>query len=79
MELHTLGPPHQVWRRWVLLAAGHAAAQRAGFEIRLSDGCGLLEDGAAWLRMRRLVGNRAVIWGHHHDLALDSRFPRRPA
>lgn len=66
MDLRDLGTATRLWRRWVLLAAGHAALDRPGFEIRRSDGCGHLEDGrGAWLRMRRLGGHRAVIWGHH--------------
>jgi hypothetical protein len=53
----------------VLLAAGHAALGRPGCEIRRSDGCGQLQDDrGGWVRMRRLGGNRAIVWSHHPDL-----------
>ncbi|WP_147455958.1 hypothetical protein [Nocardioides mangrovicus] len=70
-----LGTPAQLWRRWLLLAAGHAAAGSDGVEIR-ADGSGRLrtQDGAGWLRMRRLAGNRAVLWAHHPCLAAGSGF-----
>jgi hypothetical protein len=74
VNLGDLGTPAQLWRRWVLMSAGHAALELPGFEIRRSDGCAHLEDGSAWLRMRRLAGNRAVIWGHHPDVPPDQEF-----
>ncbi|WP_188780626.1 hypothetical protein [Marmoricola endophyticus] len=75
MDLGTLGPPATLWRRWTLLAADHAARGEPGAEVRRSDGCAHLDgpDGA-WLRMRRLVGDRAVLWGHHPGLVSDARF-----
>ena len=72
MDLQELGAPAALWRRWVLLAAGRAALGARGCEIRRHDSCAHLGDGAAWLRMRRLGGNRAVLWGHHPDLKPDS-------
>lgn len=72
MDLRELGTPGQLWRRWVLLAAGHAALGSHRCEIRRTDGCGHLQDDAGgWVRMRRLGGNRAIIWGHHPGLAVD--------
>ncbi|MGI9156167.1 MAG: hypothetical protein ACR2FG_05960 [Marmoricola sp.] len=73
MHLVGLGSPAQLWRRWVLLAAGHAALGRPGCEIQRHDGCGHLEDDAGrWLRMRRLAGNRAILWGHDPDDAVSA-------
>ncbi len=75
MDLQDLGTPAALWRRWVLLAAGRAALGERGCEIRRQDSCAHLDDGAdAWLRMRRLGGNRAVVWGHHPRLRPDERF-----
>lgn len=72
MDLRELGTPGQLWRRWVLLAAGFAALGRTGCEIRRTDGCGsLMDEQGSWVRMRRLAGNRAIIWGHHPGLAVD--------
>ena len=75
MELSALGPPATVWQRWTLVAAGEAARGGDGAEIRRVDGCAHLAgpDGA-WLRMRRMVGDRAVLWGHHPGLPSDARF-----
>lgn len=71
LELRGLGSPAQLWRRWVLLAAGHAALGQPGCEIRRTDGCGHLEDDAGrWMRMRRLAGNRAILWGHEPGLEI---------
>ncbi|MCW2758214.1 MAG: hypothetical protein JWO46_1960 [Nocardioidaceae bacterium] len=72
--LRDLGTPGQLWTRWVLMAAGNAARESRAVEIRRGDGCAHVEDGEAWLRMRRLGGNRVVIWGHHPDVAVDASF-----
>jgi len=71
VNLQELGAPAALWRRWVLLAAGRAALGDHTCEIRRQDSCAHLGEGAAWLRMRRLAGNRAVLWGHHPDLKPD--------
>jgi hypothetical protein len=74
VELRDFGTPGQLWTRWVLMAAGNAARESRAVEIRRGDGCAHVEDGEAWLRMRRLGGNRVVIWGHHPDIEVDGTF-----
>jgi hypothetical protein len=72
VDLQDLGTPGQLWHRWVLLAAGHAALGRPRCEIRRTDGCGHVQDDhGSWLRMRRLAGNRAILWGHDPDVPVD--------
>lgn len=68
MNPRQLGPAADLWQRWVLLAAGHAALSRPGCEIHRSDGQASLGDADGWLRMRWLGGHRAVLWGGHPGL-----------
>lgn len=67
-------PADQLWRQWVLLAAGHEALRRTGCRL-LADSSGatlaeLYDDGGRWLRMRRVGSDRAVVWGRDGKSAL---------
>ena len=59
-------PADQLWRQWVLLAAGHEALGQPGCRLR-SDNAGetvaeLYDDRGRWVRMRRIGADRAVVW-----------------